>query len=109
MHLGRRLRQAYVDERRSGHGWENSAGRQLRKDVAERGFRPIRRSSGRKKRRSLAKTLDILTRPGVYVLYRDGVPYYIGKAARMRSRLWQHAWNRGAATTISGISFPSSL
>jgi len=48
---------------------------------------------GKKKRRSLAKTLDILTRPGVYVLYRDGVPYYIGKAARMRSRLWQHAWN----------------
>jgi len=43
--------------------------------------------------RTLAKTLNILTKPGVYILYRDGVPYYIGKADRMRSRLWQHAWN----------------
>jgi hypothetical protein len=45
------------------------------------------------KNRSLAKTLDILTKSGVYILYQDGVPYYIGKADRMRSRLWQHAWN----------------
>jgi hypothetical protein len=45
------------------------------------------------KKRTLAKTLDILKKPGIYILYRDGVPYYIGKATRMRSRLWQHAWN----------------
>jgi hypothetical protein len=41
----------------------------------------------------LARTLDILKKSGIYILYRDGVPYYIGKATRMRSRLWQHAWN----------------
>jgi hypothetical protein len=43
--------------------------------------------------RTLARTLDILKKPGVYILYRDGLPYYIGKSTRMRSRLWQHAWN----------------
>lgn len=43
--------------------------------------------------RTLAKHLEILKKPGVYILYRDGVPYYIGKATKMRSRLWQHAWN----------------
>ena len=42
---------------------------------------------------TLARTLDILKKPGVYILYRDGVPYYIGKATKMRSRLWQHALN----------------
>jgi hypothetical protein len=31
----------------------------------------------------LAKQLDILQQPGVYVLYRDDVPYYIGKAGGM--------------------------
>jgi hypothetical protein len=46
-----------------------------------------------KKKKMLARTLVILTKPGIYILYRDGVPYYIGKADRMRSRLWQHAWN----------------
>ena len=46
-----------------------------------------------KRTSTLAKTLDILKKPGIYILYRDGVPYYIGKATRMRSRLWQHAWN----------------
>jgi len=45
------------------------------------------------RQRMLARTLDILKKPGVYILYRDGVPYYIGKATKMRSRLWQHAWN----------------
>jgi hypothetical protein len=41
----------------------------------------------------LARTLDILKKPGIYILYRDNVPYYVGKATKMRSRLWQHAWN----------------
>jgi len=41
----------------------------------------------------LARTLDILKKPGIYILYQDGVPYYIGKATKLRSRLWQHAWN----------------
>jgi hypothetical protein len=49
--------------------------------------------NGRQTQTTLARTLDILKKPGVYILYRDGVPYYIGKATKMRSRLWQHAWN----------------
>jgi hypothetical protein len=60
---------------------------------------------GKKKERSLAKTLDILTKPGVYVLYRDGVPYYIGKATKMRSRLW----TQGVATITCGTSSPFLL
>ena len=39
----------------------------------------------------LFRTIELLTKPGVYVLYRDGVPYYIGQAKKLRSRLWQHA------------------
>lgn len=35
--------------------------------------------------------LAILRQPGVYVLYRDDVPYYVGKATRLKSRLWDHA------------------
>ena len=41
--------------------------------------------------RRLAREIDILSRPGVYVLYRDDVPYYVGQASRLRTRLWQHA------------------
>ena len=43
--------------------------------------------------RMLAPTLEILKKPGIYILYQDGVPYYIGKATKMRSRLRQHALN----------------
>ena len=40
----------------------------------------------------LAKELAFLDHPGVYVLYRDDVPYYIGRATRtLRSRLLRHA------------------
>jgi hypothetical protein len=35
--------------------------------------------------------LAILGEPGVYVLYRDDVPYYVGQATKLRSRLWDHA------------------
>ena len=45
------------------------------------------------KERMLARTLDnLLNRPGVYVLYRDDVPFYVGQAEKMRSRIWHHAW-----------------
>lgn len=39
------------------------------------------------------KQLVVLGEPGVYVLYRDDVPYYVGQAKKLRSRLWQHAAN----------------
>lgn len=37
------------------------------------------------------KGLEVLNQPGVYVLYRDGVPYYVGQAATLRRRLWEHS------------------
>ena len=33
----------------------------------------------------------ILGKTGVYVLYREDVPYYIGRAQHLRFRLWGHA------------------
>lgn len=45
-------------------------------------------SSGNK---PLSKSIDFLKEPGVYVLYRDDVPYYVGQADRLRRRLWSHA------------------
>jgi hypothetical protein len=48
--------------------------------------------AGNKKKQLLADALDILNEPGIYVLYRDGIPYYIGKVTKLRRRLGQHAW-----------------
>jgi len=39
-----------------------------------------------KKKRYLARQLEILQKPGVYILYRNETPYYIGKAGGW---LWQ--------------------
>ncbi len=42
--------------------------------------------------RLLAKDLEALRNPGVYILYRDEHPYYIGKIKRLLfSRLHDHA------------------
>lgn len=41
--------------------------------------------------KAFVRNLPILNEPGVYVLYRDDVPYYIGQAKRLRSRLSWHA------------------
>lgn len=41
----------------------------------------------------MAKTLGVLTKPGVYILYRGDQPHYIGRAGRLRRRLTQHAQN----------------
>lgn len=46
---------------------------------------------GKKTPRLLFRHIELLAKPGVYVLYRDGVPYYVGQAKKLRSRLWQHA------------------
>jgi hypothetical protein len=43
----------------------------------------------------MAKGLNILNQPGVYVLYRDDRPYYVGQANKLRHRLWQHACKPG--------------
>ncbi len=39
----------------------------------------------------LYKATDLLAQPGVYVLYLDGVPYYVGQADMLRSTLAAHA------------------
>jgi len=39
----------------------------------------------------LYKTMDLLAQPGVYVLYMDGVPYYVGQTEDLRSSLAAHA------------------
>ena len=39
----------------------------------------------------LAKSLAVLDNPGVYVLYRDGLPCYVGKTDKLRRRLYSHA------------------
>ncbi|HEY5329552.1 MAG TPA: GIY-YIG nuclease family protein [Acidobacteriaceae bacterium] len=46
---------------------------------------------GIRKSTTLAKSVEFLNEPGVYVLYRDDVPYYVGKADKLRRRLWAHA------------------
>lgn len=47
----------------------------------------------------LGKRLPLLDRPGVYVLYHNDVPYYIGQALKLRHRLWSHAGSPGARYT----------
>lgn len=47
--------------------------------------------SGKGKKVSLGKGLDLVNQPGVYVLYRNDIPYYVGQAAKLRHRLWEHA------------------
>jgi hypothetical protein len=46
---------------------------------------------GEGSRKSFIKDTPELQKPGVYVLYRDEQPYYIGKSTRIGKRIWQHA------------------
>lgn len=43
------------------------------------------------KKRLASKQIECLSRPGIYVLYRDDEPYYIGRATRLHHRLHSHA------------------
>jgi len=67
----------------------------------------------------LVRQLDILSKPGVYVLYRNDVPYYVGKAKRLRSRLRSHAlqptskyynfWNHFSVFVVEDPTLQSQL
>lgn len=47
-------------------------------------------------KKSIFRQLDFLSKPGVYILYRNDEPYYVGKAeSRLRSRLKIHAKKPG--------------
>lgn len=47
--------------------------------------------SVKRKGKKMADDLDILKKSGVYVLYKDDVPYYIGQATKFISRLRAHS------------------
>lgn len=67
------------------------------------------------KNRIFQSVRDALGKPGVYVLYRDDHPYYIGKATNsLFNRIWAHAnqpkeryynfWNFFAAFAVTNKS-----
>lgn len=41
--------------------------------------------------------------PGVYALYYDGKPVYVGKAAALRSRVWRNHLRQGVSMTNSAL------
>ena len=43
------------------------------------------------KKKLFVREFPALQKPGVYVLYRDETPYYIGRAGVLRHRIWAHA------------------
>lgn len=67
----------------------------------------------------IVRELDILSKSGVYVLYRDDLPYYVGKATLLRKRLWSHAnrpnskyynhWNYFSVFAVEDKLFRSQL
>jgi hypothetical protein len=74
-------------------------------DVTEEGSRKL----------FLKENLDELREPGVYVLYRDGIPHYIGRAAVLYKRLHDHSnkstdpyfnfWNFFSAFVVTDEKF----
>jgi hypothetical protein len=58
---------------------------------------------------------ELLHESGVYVLYREDQPYYVGKAIRLSSRIWAHAnqpkdryynfWNYFSAFVVPDTSY----
>ena len=54
-------------------------------------FATIPPKKGRGKNRIMAHSLPFFDKPGVYILYKDDRPYYIGQAKMLRRRLWNHA------------------
>jgi hypothetical protein len=49
-----------------------------------------------KSKQAQIEGLEFLDKAGVYVLYRDEVPYYVGQAAKLRRRLRKHAHEPGS-------------
>jgi hypothetical protein len=69
--------------------------------------------------KTMAKGLEFLAKSGVYILYRDDTPYYIGQATKLRSRLRGHAvkaesryfhfWNFFSAFAVSNPKHRNEL
>ena len=54
-------------------------------------FERVPPTNGNGRKKMLARSLEFLEKPGVYILYRNDTPYYIGQAETLRRRLWGHA------------------
>ncbi len=77
----------------------------------------LSQESGRE--RNLGKELEFLQRGGVYVLYHDDTPYYVGQADLLRKRLHQwatkpstrhfHFWNYFSAFAVEDRNRRSEL
>ena len=71
------------------------------------------------KNRLLIWDFPDLQKPGVYVLYRDEEPYYIGKAEKLRKRLFAHSnhttdryynfWNLFSAFVVKDKKYLSEV
>jgi len=59
-------------------------------------YRLVRNESDKGQKIAVPRGLELLNEPGVYVLYRDGMPYYVGQATKLHDRLWAHACLPGA-------------
>jgi excinuclease UvrABC nuclease subunit len=46
---------------------------------------------------------DLPQNPGVYALYRAGLPQYVGKAKSLSGRFWSNHMGRGASMTNSAL------
>jgi hypothetical protein len=83
------------------------------------GLFPALQGAASKRKKSLAGDLNFLTKPGVYILYRNDTPYYIGQASKLRTRLRGHAvkaesryfhfWNFFSAFAVSNPSHRNEL
>jgi hypothetical protein len=58
-------------------------------------FAIVAPKKGKGKKSITANALDFLNSQGVYILYRDDKPFYIGKAKNLRKRLYHHAKHAG--------------
>ena len=82
-------------------------------------FEKIPPEDGAGRKTVLARSLDFLNGPGVYVLYRDDRPHYVGQAERLRSRLRSHArkpdsryyhfWNFFSAFAVDDANMRNEL
>src|SRR6202451_3815228 len=83
------------------------------------GLFPPAKGAASKRKRPMAKGLDFLKSSGVYVLYRDDKPYYIGQATKLHHRLWGHAvraegryfhfWNFFSAFAVPDVKHRSEI
>lgn len=82
-------------------------------------FDKLIKEDGKPGRAMVARSLDFLEKPGVYVLYRDDQPYYVGQASKLRRRLrlWAkkpespyfHFWNFFSAFAVENRAMRDEL